>query len=190
MGWQYIAIPFFIPMRPTIPCLLIVSTLALADCHKADNSPTIDFGASDGISNRDANGMKNGNQDPTDWTSDATWNEQETALFSELSITLNSPQQSNLIAFTYTYPNPSAQANWILRTNSSAVKYTMTAALVNRNYQLVKRLENNNFTGGHIYAFDYAQLGMNPNETYRLYYVLFNNAGLLYKGHGDIHYIQ
>ncbi|MVN78221.1 hypothetical protein GO988_17975 [Hymenobacter sp. HMF4947] len=170
--------------------LLIAALLVLAACHKKDTSPTLDFGPDDGISYRSNNGMANGAQDPTDWTSDATWNEQETALFPELSIALNSPQQPTLVGFTYTYPNPASRANWILQTNGSAVSYTVTAVLVNRTYQVVKRLEHGNFTGGHVYAFDYAQLGLNPNETYRLYYVLFNNNGLLYKGHGDIRYNQ
>lgn len=170
--------------------LLFAALLALAACHKKDESPTLDFGAGEGISYRSSNGMANGAQDPTDWTSDATWNEQETALFPELSFALNSPQPPNFLAFTYAYPNPGAQANWILRTNSSAVSYTVTAVLVNQNYQVVKRLEHGNFTGGHVYAFDYAQLGLNPDGTYRLYYVLFSNAGLLYKGHGDVRYNQ
>lgn len=170
--------------------LLFAALLTLVACHKKDDSPTLDFGADEGISYRSSNGMANGAQDPTDWTSDATWNEQETALFGELSISLTSPQQPNLISFNYVYPNPAKQANWILRTNTSSTSYTLAAVLVNQKYQVIKRFDHGYFTGGHLFALDYAQLGLNPNETYRIYYVVFNNNGLVCKGHGDVRYAQ
>ena len=181
-------IPFYV---------LVASTLALTACHKADDSPSIDFGANDGISNRDASGMKNGSQDPTDWTSDATWNAQERALFSELtngflSIDLEGVQQPSLFDYTYVYPNPATKARWQFQTKSVpgslTVSYFVKAVLVDKHYQVISRLGPNSFPSGYAAELDYAQLGMHSGELYRLYYVCYNSNGLLYKGHGDIRY--
>lgn len=169
--------------------LLLTITLVLVACQKSATSPTLDFGAGEGISFRSSNGMPNGAQDPTDWTTDAVWNEQETTLFLELSISLNSPQQPNLITSAYTYPNPAKQAIWSVQTSATSVAYTVTAVLVDSKYQIIKRFGHGFHTGGHNYLLDYAQLGLNPNETYRLYYVMFNNNGLVCKGHGDVRYL-
>jgi hypothetical protein len=169
--------------------LLFTLALVLIACQKSATDPTLDFGVGEGISFRNNNGMPNGAQDPTDWTTDATWNEQETALFSELSISLNSSQQPSLITFAYAYPNPAKQAIWSVQTSTPSVAYTVTAVLVDSKYQIIKRFAHTSHIGGHNYLLDYAQLGLNSSETYRLYYVLFNNNGLVYKGHGDMRYL-
>ncbi|WP_045688305.1 hypothetical protein [Hymenobacter sp. AT01-02] len=164
----------------------------LVSCKKKDSSPTIDFGAGAGISLRAADGRVAGSQDPTDWTSDATWNEQERALFPDLAFDLNGAQQPTRVSYTYAYPNPAltGQANWLLQLERSygspAVKYSLSAVLVDRKYQVLLRLGPSDFSDALTYSLDYTKIGLRPNELYRLYYVLYYNGVLLYKGHGDI----
>ena len=167
--------------------------LALAGCHKADDSPRIDFGPGVGFSYRDGYNLPVGFQDPTDWTTDATWNAQETGLFPELSLTLNAPQPSNAIEATYIYPNPAQTSTWGFASRQTAAgtrpDFTVAAVLVGADYQPIMRIPHGTSAQGHFTAgFDYAKLGMQPNTLYRLYYVLYDSGGLLYKGHGDIRY--
>ncbi|AMR27383.1 hypothetical protein A0257_09930 [Hymenobacter psoromatis] len=167
--------------------------MALAACHKADNSPTIDFGPGDGITHRAADGTLNGSLDSTDWSSDAAWNEQELALFSDLKFDINGPpQQPQWIQRTYLYPNPAGQARWDVQYATAAPaspNFSIALALVNQHYQLLTRPVPNSFFHYTIF-FDFTKLNINRGEKYRLYYVFYNNSGLVYKGHGDIHYLD
>ncbi|MGI4822087.1 MAG: hypothetical protein ACRYFV_12835 [Janthinobacterium lividum] len=168
--------------------------LALASCqHKSeDTSPSIDFGAATGITYRSANGMANGAQDPTDWTADATWTTQEKALFSELSISLDGTPQSGFLNLLILYPNPAATATWAVNSNNGASgpnPFSTAAVLVSRDFKEMLRLPHGYASSGYYAAaFDYAKLGLQPGERYRLYYVIFNNNGLILKGHGDVRY--
>ena len=167
--------------------------LGLAACHKADDSPSIDFGPGEGISYHDGNNLPAGYQDPTDWTADATWNEQERALFSELSLSLDGPTQTGIFYGLSAYPNPGAVAIWGLQSQRPAGSpdqdFAAAAVLVDRNYRVIQRLPRRNSTNGaYATALDYGKLGLNPGERYRLYYVLSNAKGLICKGHGDIRY--
>ncbi|WP_191906484.1 hypothetical protein [Hymenobacter baengnokdamensis] len=169
--------------------------LALASCHKSSQSPSFDFGLGDGFSHRDSQNLPNGSQDPTDWTTDATWNAQEKALFSDLGISLDSPQQPDFIDYTAVYSNPATNATWLVQSKQAygAVppNFLAAAVIVRSNYQLVLRLPQRPASKGSLgFVFDYAKLGLQPGEMARLYYVLFDTSGLLYKGHGDIRFAQ
>ena len=175
------------------PLLFATLVLALAACKSKSNSPSIDFGAGDGFSYRDGYNLPAGPQDPTDWTTDATWNEQEVKLFPELSLSLNVPQPAGFVEFTYLYPNPAWTSSWgfTSRQTTTGIRpdFTVAAVLVGADYQIVQRLMHTTSNKGYFAAgFDYAKLSMQSNTLYRLYYVLYNNSGLLYKGHGDIRY--
>ena len=76
------------------------------------------------------------------------------------------------------------------RRNSSggATIYTVRAVIVNRKYEVLSRIGPGDFTIDQRYLLDYVQIGMQPNEVYRLYYVVYNASGLVYKGHGDVRY--
>lgn len=166
---------------------------ALLGCSKSDSNPIMDFGEGDGISYRTPNNTPYGSQDPTDWTSDGEWNKQERALFADLGFDLNGPQQSGLIGVSAAYPNPSAgQANWFLNAQRSAggtvASYSVRALLVNRQYQIMRQLGPTDFISGIQFSIDYIGAGLSPNELYRLYYVVYNANGLVYKGHGDVRY--
>ena len=174
--------------------LSVLSLVALTGCSKFDSNPEIFFGDGEGISYRTSSNMRIGPQDPTDWTSDATWEERERNLFPELTFDLNGPQQPAFIAYTSAYANPAqvSIANWALQTNRNssggAANYTVHAVIVNRKYGVLTKLGPNNFTLGYQYSLDYARIGMQPNELYRLYYVVYSANGLVYKGHGDVRY--
>ena len=178
-------------LRRLLPVLILSSLLA---CQKNDSGSTIDFGAGEGLTYRDVQNLPNGPQDPSDWSTDATWNPQERALFPELGFDLNGAQQPNSIGSNAAFPNPAqaGQANWTLQTqrNSSggAASYTLRAVFVNRRYEVIQRLGPTDFILSQTYAFDYAQMGLPAKELFRLYYVVYNASGLVYKGHGDLRY--
>ena len=179
-------------MLRRLPFLLLPVLLA---CSKSDSSPVIDFGEGEGITYRDASNLPNGPSDPTDWISDATWNEQERALFSEVSFDLNGSQRPNLVAFASPFPNPSAgQANWTVQcqqaSGATPPNCTLRVVFVNRNYGVLHRRGPLTLTGNQSYTFDYAGMGLPVKELSRLYYLAYDNNGLVYKGHGDIRYIQ
>jgi hypothetical protein len=172
------------------PLLFATLLLALAACHKADDGPRIDFGPGDGFSYRDASNLPAGTQDPSDWTADATWTDQEKTLFSELSISLDGAPQPGFLDTPAVYPNPARVATWAVasqRGPGGAPAFTIAAVLVNRDFKEVLRLPHT-YAGSGYYAtsFDYAKLGLLSGERYRLYYVMFNNNGLIMKGHGDV----
>jgi hypothetical protein len=174
--------------------LFVTLMLALAACKdKSNNSPGIDFGPGDGFSYRDGSNYPTGVQDPTDWTTDVTWTEQEKALFPELSFNLNTGQPAGFIESNYLYPNPAQASTWGFssRQTSAGMRpdFTVAAVVVGADYQIIQRLPHSTSNNGSFRAsFDYAKLGMQPSTLYRLYYVLYNTTGLLYKGHGDIRY--
>ena len=167
---------------------------ALVGCSKSDSNPIIDFGEGEGITYRTATNLPVGPRDYTDWTSDAEWNKQERALFSDLNFDLNGSQRTALIGETTVYPNPAPGnlANWELQlrqTGNNAPPLCITqAVMVNRKYEVLIRIPAFTSNYGINYRFDYASLGLSPNELYRIYYVVYDTSGLIYKGHGDIRY--
>ena len=168
---------------------------ALLSCSKSDSNPIVDFGPGEGITYRTGQNLPYGPSDPTDWTSDAEWSKQERNLFPELSFDLNGPQQPALVSSGTAYPNPAAgYATWSLQSFRSAGSglntYSMRAVLVNRKYQTMLRLGPTDFVMGINFTMNYLGAGLSPNELYRLYYVVYNAGGLVYKGHGDVRYAQ
>jgi len=176
------------------PLLFAALLLAQAACKgKSDEaSPAVDFGAGDGFSHLDASARPNGTQDPTDWTSDATWNEQEKALFPKTSFDLNGAQRTALFMYANVYPNPGATAIYRVeatnKNTSITVGYSVKLVLVDKNYKVLMQQGPLSFPYGYAVALDYGQLGLQPTERYRLYYVLYDNDGLVCKGHGDVRY--
>jgi hypothetical protein len=175
------------PKRLLLPMLL----LGLAACHNSADSPRIDFGPGDGFSYRDGNNLPAGKQDPTDWTSDATWSEQEIKLFPDVKLNLNAAQPANFIESSYLYPNPARASIWGFSSKQTAPNtqpdFTVAAVLVGANYQVIQRVApTSSSKGAFRAAFDYDKLGLQPGSLYRIYYVLYDASGLLYKGHGDL----
>ena len=178
-------------MRQRFLPILFLATLL--GCSKSDSNPIMDFGEGEGITYRDGSNFPVGPNDPTDWTSDGEWNKQERALFADLGFDLNSTQQPAAPIYTTAYPNPAmgSSASWTVQTqrvNNGAVGYTVSAVLVDRTYHVRQRFGPQGFVTGYTYMFNYVQLGLSTNELYRIYYVVYNTSGLVYKGHGDVRY--
>jgi hypothetical protein len=174
--------------RRFLPFLLLP---ALWSCSTSDSNPIVDFGEGEGITYRTGQNLPVGPNDPSDWTSDATWNKQERALFADVNVDLNGPQRPQLVVVSPLFPNPSiGQATWFTgpRTTSPVTSLTVRAVLVNRQYQALRRVGPLALaTGSPIYtSFDYLAAGLSPRELYRLYYVVTDASGLVYKGHGDV----
>lgn len=175
--------------------LVLLALLGLAACHKSAEKPRIDFGPGTGFSYRDGSNFPAGQQDPSDWTSDATWNPEEINLFPALKLNLNAPQPARSIEHTYLYPNPAPTAvlGFASAKTASGTRpdFMVTAVLVGADYQVLQRIAPTSSAKGEFEAaFDYAGLGLQPGTLYRLYYVLYDASGLLYKGHGDLSYQQ
>ena len=178
-------------MRQRFLSILFLTTLL--GCSKSDSNPIMDFGEGEGITYRTSQNFPAGPNDPTDWTSDGEWNKQERNLFADLGFDLNGAQQPAALIYTTAYPNPAmgSTASWTVQTQrltSGAVNYTLSAALVDRNYHVRQRFGPQSFVNGYTYTFDYVRSGLSPNELYRIYYVVYNTSGLVYKGHGDVRY--
>jgi hypothetical protein len=173
-----------------LPILLLTTLLG---CSKSDSNPIMYFGEGEGITYRNEQNVPMGPRDYSDWTSDGEWNKQERALFPDLSLDLNGTQQATSLFYTTAYPNPAmgSTANWSVqsqRVNGGPIGYTLSAVLVDRNYHIWQRFGSQSFVGGYTYMFDYVRLGLSPNELYRIYYVVYNAKGLMYRGHGDVRY--
>lgn len=176
--------------RRLLPLLLLP---ALWSCSTSDTNPIVDFGEGEGITYRTGNNLPVGVRDYTDWTTDESWNKQERALFADVNVDLNGTQRNALFGETTVYPNPSESglANWAVwpRNGTSTGQLTVRGVLVNRQYQPVLRIGPAPLaTTGLTYALDYPKAGLSPRELHRLYYVVTDANGLVYKGHGDVRY--
>ncbi len=159
-------------------------------CGQEYAGPDVYFGPGESITHRDAQGRLNGPLDPNDWTSDTTWTGQEIYLLGLPPGTgpnpLNGPQQLATVSHTEAWPNPAptGQATWQIRLSPTApCPCTVGMVYVSRRYT---EIDTRTAT---LQAGDSLRVPLrtyNPGQLYRLFYVVNNANGLLYKGHGDI----
>jgi hypothetical protein len=166
-----------------LPLLFFAATCLVA-CKKDNDTPTIDFGPNGGITVRNYFNQPQGATDPTDWTLDGTWNQQEQDLFKELGLNLNGAA-TGIVSRLSAYPNPVDPDQTVFGFDVP-VALTCSFIIVDANYQVVKPLQT--FTASpnmtvRIYANGN---GFQKGKLYRLYYVFRNGSTLYYKGHGDI----
>jgi len=169
---------------------MAIGTLLLGafQCEKQYAGPDIDFGPGEGITYRDAQGRPNGPQDPSDWTTDATWNEQELAYFNLPAFPVNGPQQVAAISSVGAYPNPApaGQLIWRLRLSPAApCPCQVYASLRSKRYTEADVLVATIAAGDSV---QFAPIARDPAQLYRLYYHVTNATSLLYKGHGDMRF--
>jgi len=176
-------------MKRVPPFIAIGSLLLLAfQCEKDYTGPDIDFGPGEGITYRDAQGRVSGPQDPSDWTTDATWNEQELAYFNFPNFSINGPQQVAAIGTVGAYPNPAPAGKLTLRLRLSPAAPCPC--------QVYASLRSKRYTEADVFAatmaagdsVQFAPKAYNFDQNYRLYYLVTNATGLLYKGHGDLRF--
>lgn len=176
--------------------LLLYSTLMLTTaCAKKDTEPTIDFGPNGGFTMRDASNYPSSQKDPTDWTSDASWNDAEQHLFSNLNLSLTGQQLSANTWEMSSYPNACSLAGgcaFIIRrgSNNAAVPsgtIRVNFVIVDAHYKPLSSSFDYDYS-----TFNGAALKFDPskfaaNNLYRLYYVIYSfNQQVYYRGHGDI----
>ncbi len=172
--------------------LPIASLLLLAfTCHREYVGPDVYFGPGESITYRDAQGRLNGPQDPDDWTSDATWSGEELYLFSSPPGTgpnpLNGPQQLATVSHTEAWPNPTpdGQATWQIRLSPTApCPCLVDMVFVSRRYYVETDMRYVTLQAGDSLRVPLRTY--EPGQPYRVFYLVRNNNGLLYKGHGDV----
>ncbi|WBA40518.1 hypothetical protein [Hymenobacter canadensis] len=164
-----------------LPFLFFAAT-ALVACKKDNDAPTIDFGPNGGITVRDTFNYPQGTTDPTDWTLDGIWNQQEQDLFKGLGLDLN-VAASGTMSLLSAYPNP--VASQVVFEYETPVAVTCSFVIVDDKYRVVKPLKTSIVQTNTGFHFDMSQ-DFPPGKRYRLYYVFQNGPTLYYKGHGDI----
>ncbi|MGI4761902.1 MAG: hypothetical protein ACRYF0_14435 [Janthinobacterium lividum] len=171
--------------RP-LPLAVISLLLCAFQCEHQYQGPDIDFGPGGGITYRDVQSRLYRPEDPTDWTSDETWNQEELYNF---PIATNGPQQLGVVSRSLAYPNPGkvSQVAWHFKLSPTApCPCSVYAKLVN------KRYDETDIYLADLAAGDSLQFMpkvYDPGQLYRLYYLVYNNnTGMLYKGHGDLRF--
>jgi len=171
--------------------LPIAGLLLAFTCGRDYVGPDVPFGPGESITYRDAQGQLNGPQDPDDWTSDATWSGQETNLLSlppgAALNPLNGPQQLATVSHTEAWPNPAltGRATWQIKLSPAApCPCLVQLVYVSRRYTEIDRRSDTLRAGDSLRVL---LRTYNPGQLYRLFYLVSNANGLLYKGHGDIH---
>ncbi|MBC6696980.1 hypothetical protein [Hymenobacter sp. BT190] len=164
--------------------LLFFAATALVACKKDRNDPTINFGPNGGFTVRDVNNRPTGATDPTDWTLDGPWNQQEQDLFKDLGLDLNGTVNGTVSRLS-AYPNPATvQAAFQYE---APVAVTCSFVIVDANYQAVlTRYTSTTASTSLAVLLDVSGSTFQQGKLYRLYYVLRNGNALYYKGHGDI----
>jgi hypothetical protein len=175
--------------------LLALASLATA-CHKDDEEPTIDFGPNGGYSNRDVTNLPVGQNDPTDWTHDATWTSTEQGFFSSLGLALGGSSAQVGTWYSSVYPNPvkaDGLGNFtVLSTNgsqSSTVPTTVRVQLiiVDAKYKVLATLDQPAGKAVTV-SIPFPAAKYPAGNIYRVYYVVYEptQKTVYYRGHGDV----
>jgi hypothetical protein len=181
-------------MSKKLLLLLALAGLATA-CHKDNDEPTIDFGPNGGFTVRTASNIPNGQTDPTDWTSDPSWNATEQALFAKLNLPLTAPQLPAGTWETTAYANPSTRDNgcnisiWPKPNSTSLPTGTprVSLVLVNASYQVELTTDQALTANSLTLALRLDPVKYSPPTLYRLYYVIYEpGKQVYYRGHGDV----
>jgi hypothetical protein len=185
----------YFSMTKKLLVLLTLTSLATA-CRKDKEQPTIDFGPKDGYSPRYGNNLPAGQDDPTDWTHDATWNATEQDLFSTLGVALGGSPTQVGTWYSSAYPNPvvaGGTGNFtVLPTTgsqSTTVPTTVRAQLVvvDTRYKVLNTFDVPAGKGTTV-ALSFPTAKYPASNLYRVYYVVYEptQKTVYYRGHGDV----
>ena len=121
--------------------------------------------------------------DPTDWTNDATWCDQEYSLFHTGNLDLTGSDTSKL--FTLLFPNPLATTGVMILTRPKLCPFQ--CVVVNRSFQVLDTFSLPNIAGNverQLYFSDSTKY--KHGQYYRIYYAAHSTRKLFFfKGHGD-----
>ena len=105
--------------------------------------------------------------DPTDWTNDPTWCEQEYSLFRTSSLDLTGSDTSKL--FTILFPNPLRDMGILVVTRPKLCPFE--CVIVNRSFQVLDTFSIPNITGNVLRNIPFSDsLKYKHGEYYRIYY--------------------
>lgn len=164
--------------------VFIVLVLLLAfSCEKDKES------GFSGITERDIEGVLNGNVDDTDWRFDDVWNAKEESLFNEVNFITEKSSQAesdnppaNVYKQCVAYPNP-ATSVFMFDMNSNAD--TVRFVIVDENFKII--LAHKSLFGTDSWGISTSdQNSFKSGNIYRIYYKLDYQGGTVEKGHGDV----
>ncbi len=175
------------------PFLILIFVALFCSCE-INSENEIKF---QGITITDANGENIGYIDPSDWTFDRNWSQNEINLFDQHKDKFKSEKLDTTIKIQPAYPNPTplyfnftyTQDYVSSSTNKNVIQEGITVVyrIVNQHFErLISDEYLSNETGGYLYVFSSENYGLNKNEIFRLYYAFFYHDTCIYKGHGDI----
>jgi hypothetical protein len=121
--------------------------------------------------------------DPTDWTYDSLWCEQEYSLFNTSNLNLTGSDTSKL--FTILFPNPLRDLGMYVVIRPKLCPFQ--CAIVNRSFQVLDTFSIPDQTGTIIVQRHFSDLSKyKRGEYYRIYYAAHYTKKLFFfKGHGD-----
>ncbi len=182
-------------MTKRLLVLLALASLATA-CRKDDDEPTIDFGPNGGYSMRDLTNLPAGQNDPTDWTHDATWSSTEQNLFSALGLALGGSLAQVGTWYSSVYSNPTkadAFGNFTVLSTSGSQSPTLPATVRVRLVVVdakCKVLDTADHLAGKAVtvALPFPVARYPADKLYRIYYVVYEptQKTVYYRGHGDV----
>jgi hypothetical protein len=122
--------------------------------------------------------------DPTDWTNDSSWCQEEYNLFNTAHLDLSGSDTSTI--FTLLFPNPVSKSGCLILIGHK--KCPVQFAIVNRSFEVLDTFCIP-FSGSgnvHHYISFSDSLKYKQGEFYRIYYAAHCTKQLFfYKGHGD-----
>jgi len=169
------------PVKHQFLPLLLLALYISFGCKKSDPS-RIDVSQ---ITHTDINGNLTSTADNSDWTSDASWSDAETALFVTPPAEQLTNTESGTITLSAGYPNPLATQQLIYV--KSSAKAVMELVVTDNMLSIKKRDFINVSVNGYAVSSFYDPAIFSDSVNYRVYYGFYSQAnGLFYKGHGDI----
>ena len=121
--------------------------------------------------------------DPTDWTNDSFWCEQEYRLFNTSNLDLTNSDTSTL--FTILFPNPLRDVGVLVVVRTKLCPFEFV--IVNRSFQVLDTFNIPNQTGNILLNVQFSDsLKYKHGQYYRIYYAAHCTRKLFFfKGHGD-----
>lgn len=174
-------------MKYLLAALFLANLLFSTGCEKKKNNP-----GNDCLAKLDFTKITStdeiGNQisvDPTDWTNEVAWCEQEYSLFSTTGLDLEGSDTSAL--FTLLFPNPLNRVGVMVLIRPKLCPFH--CAIVNRSFQVLDTFSIPNKTGNMLVQRDFSDsLKYRPGEYYRIYFAAHSTAKMFFfKGHGDFY---
>jgi hypothetical protein len=121
--------------------------------------------------------------DPTDWTNDSLWCEQEYSLFNTNNLDLTDSDTSKI--FTILFPNPLRDAGELVVIRPRLCPFQ--CVIVNRSFQVLDTFSMPNQPGNVLHLLHFSDsTKFKHGEYYRIYYAAHCTRKLFFfKGHGD-----